>query len=165
PEQGLRWAVLSLAGADGIPAQAETAPTLDQNGCQFIPHVVVVQAGKELTVLNSDGILHNVHTYSKENAPMNKAQPGFKKKMKVKFDQAEIVKVACDAHPWMSGWIFVSENPFATATDESGSFELAGVPPGTYELRLWHESLGEQTKQVTVKAGGETKISFELAAK
>jgi len=161
PDKGVKWAVISLVGARGKPSGPAV---LDQKGCWFIPHVVVMPAGGSLDILNSDGILHNIHTYSTKNPAINKAQPGFKKKMTEKFDQVEIVKVTCDAHPWMSGWIVVADTPTAV-TDEKGSFKLANVPAGTYKLNVWHEVLGEKTQEVTVKAGEEAKVTFELAKK
>ncbi len=161
PDKGVKWAVVSLVGAKGKPSGPAV---LDQKTCQFIPHVVVVPAGGTLDILNSDGILHNIHTYSTKNPSINKAQPGFKKKMTEKFAQPEIIKVTCDAHAWMSGWIVVADSPTAV-TDERGSFKLANVPAGTYKLKVWHESLGEQVKEVRVKAGEEVKVTFELAKK
>lgn len=162
PDKGIKWAVVSLIGAKmGKPSEP---PVLDQKTCQFKPHVVVVPAGGSLDILNSDGILHNIHTYATKNPTINKAQPGFKKKMTEKFAQPEIVKVTCDAHAWMAGWIVVADSP-TTVTDEKGSFKLANVPVGTYKLKVWHESLGEMTKDVTVKAGEEAKVTFELAKK
>jgi len=50
-------------------------------------------------------------------------------------------------------------------TDEKGSFTLANVPPGTHKIKVWHETLGEVTKEVTVKAGEEAKVTIELAKK
>jgi len=161
PDKGVKWAVISLVGARGKPSGPAV---LDQKTCQFIPHVVVVPAGGTLEILNSDGILHNIHTYSTKNPSINKAQPGFKKKMTEKFDKPEIIKVTCDAHAWMSGWIVVADSPTAV-TDEKGSFKLANVPVGTYKLKVWHESLGEQVKEVSVKPGEEVKVTFELAKK
>lgn len=162
PEKGIRWAVVSVLGAK--MEKPSEPPVLDQKGCQFVPHVVVMPAGGSLDILNSDGILHNIHTYSTKNPTINKAQPGFKKKMTEKFAQPEIIKVTCDAHPWMAGWLVVAESPTAV-TDEKGSFKLANIPAGTYKLKVWHEVLGEQTKEVTVKAGEEAKVTFELAKK
>ncbi len=90
------------------------------------------------------------------------AQPGFMKKMNAKFDQPEIVKATCDAHAWMQGWIVVAEHPYYAVTGSDGSFKLTNVPAGSYKLRVWHETLGEVTKEVTTKPGEETKVSFEL---
>ncbi len=160
--KGVRWAVVSVAGdVKGKWDAKEIA--MDQKGCEFLPHVVVMPPGK-LTVLNSDGVLHNFHSHSTKNPPINQAQPGFKKKMEVKFDQPEIVKITCDAHAWMTGWVIVSAHPYVGVTDERGSFKIANVPPGTYTLEAWQETLASKpiTQQVTVKAGQETKVTFEL---
>ncbi|MBI3989902.1 MAG: carboxypeptidase regulatory-like domain-containing protein [candidate division NC10 bacterium] len=162
---GLRNAVVSLVGVTTQPWTPAKNPVVDQKTCQFIPHVVIVPSGGSLDILNSDGILHNIHTYSTKNPTINKAQPGFKKKMTERFAQPEIVKVTCDAHPWMIGWIVVTEHPYYAVTDDRGSFTLANVPPGTYKLKVWHETLGEVTKDVTIKAGEEAKVTVELAKK
>ena len=160
--KGVRWAVVSVTGdVKGKWEVKEIA--LDQKGCEFQPHVVVMPPSK-LTILNSDGILHNFHSHSTKNPPINQAQPGFRKKMEVKFDQPERVKITCDAHAWMSGWVIVSDHPYVGVTDEKGSFKIENVPPGTYTLEVWQETLTPKpiTQQVTVKAGEETKVTFEL---
>ncbi len=164
PDNGVRWAVLSLNGAKAAGTKPAAGGVLDQNGCRFLPHVSVVPKGEEFSVLNSDGILHNVHTYSQKNAAVNKAQPAFKKEMKLSFGEPEIITLTCDVHSWMKGYLVVTDSPYVAVTDEAGSFKIPDVPPGTYKLDLWHESLGRQTKDVTVKAGDETQVSFELAA-
>lgn len=164
PDNGVRWAVLSLNGANAAGRKPAAGGGLDQNGCRFVPHVSIVPRGEEFSILNSDGILHNVHTYSQKNAAVNKAQPAFKKEMKLSFGEAEIITVTCDVHSWMKGYLVVTDSPYAAVTDETGSFKIPDVPPGTYKLDLWHESLGRQTKDVTVKAGEEAQVSFELAA-
>jgi Carboxypeptidase regulatory-like domain len=115
----------------------------------------------EIKILNSDGVLHNIHTFSTANPPVNKAQPKFKKEMVEKFEKPELIKVQCDAHSWMLGWIYVTENP-ATVTDGNGAFKLENVPPGKHKVEVTHPVLGKQTKEVEVKAGQETKVAFEL---
>jgi len=141
------------------------ATTLDQKDCRYAPHVVLSPAGADLTILNSDGILHNIHTYSTKNPPFNKAQPKFKKEMKEKFAQPENVKLTCDAHGWMLGWLIVQDNPYYVATDANGTFKITDVPPGDYELKFWHETLGETTQKVSVKTKEDSKVSVEMAKK
>ncbi len=158
---GLANAVVSVSDAKG--AKAAKKATLDQKGCEFHPEVLVMSPG-EVDILNSDGVLHNIHTFSTANPPINKAQPKFKKTMTEKFDKPEAIKVQCDAHSWMHGWILVTENPAAT-TDDKGSFKIENVPPGKHKVEVWHPVLGKQSKEVEVKAGQDAKVSFELAAK
>ncbi len=139
--------------------------TLDQNVCEYKPHVLAFTAGSSVDIGNPDGILHNIHSYSKVNPAFNIAQPKFKKIVTVKIDKPEIISVKCDVHGWMSGWFFVAENPYFSVTDNAGSFKLTDVPPGTYNLEVWHETLGKLSLKVTVKAKEEVKVTFELAKK
>ena len=138
---------------------------LDQRNCEYVPHVLAFPAGSTLEVLNSDGILHNIHSFSKLNSPFNYAQPKFKKVLSVKIEKPEIINIKCDVHDWMNGWLFSAENPYYSATDGHGSFILTDVPPGTYTLKVWHETLGTLSQKVTVKPNGTTKVIFELAKK
>ena len=72
----------------------------------------------------------------------------------------ELIKVQCDAHSWMLGWIYVTEAP-AAVTDGNGAFKIENVPAGN-KVEVTHPVLGKQTKEVEVKAGQETKVAFEL---
>lgn len=139
--------------------------TLDQNGCEYHPHVMAFPAGSTVEILNPDGILHNVHSYSKVNSPFNQAQPKFKKSLEVKIDKPEAIEIKCDVHGWMHGWLVATETPYFAVTDKSGSFKLTDVPAGSYTVEVWHEKLGKSTQKVTVKAKEEAKVNFEVAGK
>ncbi len=160
---GLKNVVVWLSDIkEGKAWEARTQPvTLDQNGCRFAPHVLIVPAGETLDILNSDGLLHNIHTRSSENRPINKAHPKFLKRLQATFKRPEIVRVDCDAHEWMRGWIAVAAHPYYAATDENGKYRLEDIPPGTYTLTLWHETLGDQTRKVNVTAGAEARVDLE----
>ena len=157
--KGLASAVVSLAGA--VSGGAPKKVVLDQKGCRFQPSVVATTPG-EVDIANSDGILHNVHTYSTANPSMNKAQPKFKKVMTEKFEKPEYIKVQCDVHSWMLGWIAVMPNAYHGLTDAAGVSKLDNVPAGKHTVEVWHPELGKQTKEVDVKAGQITKVSFEM---
>ena len=165
PNKGVQWAVVSLPGAKGPAPKPAKKPVLDQKGCHFQPHVLLVPTGAEVDILNPDGVLHNIHTFSTANPSINKAQPKFKKVMTEKFEKPEIIKVQCDAHSWMAGWIVVAAHPHYAVTDEKGAFRLENVPPGKHKVEVWHETLGKVSKEVEVKAGAEAKVTFELAKK
>ncbi|MBI3636330.1 MAG: hypothetical protein HY216_08965 [Candidatus Rokubacteria bacterium] len=157
--KGLANAIVSLKDGKGAPTAKKA--TLDQKGCAFHPHVVAMTPG-EIDVLNSDGILHNLHTYSTANPSINKAQPKFKKTMTEKFEKPEIIKVTCDVHSWMLGWIAVMPHPFFGVTGDGGVTKIENVPPGKHTVEVWHEKLGKQSKEVEVKAGQTAKVSFEM---
>ena len=158
--KGLANAVVSVPGAKGAKV---AKAVVDQKGCKFLPRVSVMAPG-ELEIKNSDDILHNIHTYSTANAAINKAQPKFKKTMTEKFDKPEIIKLTCDVHSWMLGWLAVTPG-VAAVTDANGVAKLEGVPAGKQKIEVWHETLGKMDKDVEVKAGATTKVSFEMKGK
>jgi plastocyanin len=158
--KGLANAVASAPGAKGAKA---VKGVIDQKGCKFNPHVVLMTPG-EIEIKNSDDILHNIHTYSTANPAINKAQPKFKKTMTEKFEKPEMIKVTCDVHSWMLGWVAVVPGA-AAVTDGNGVAKLENVPAGKQKIEVWHETLGKQDKEVDVKAGQTTKVSFEMKGK
>ena len=162
PDKGIEWAVVSVAGAKGPVPKPANKLTLDQKGCHFQPHVLLVPAGAEVDILNPDGVLHNIHTFTTANPSINKAQPKFKKVMTEKFgDKAEVIKIQCDVHSWMQGWAVVVAHPYYAATDAKGAFKLENVPAGKQKVEVWHQALGKVTREVEVKPGAETRVTFE----
>ena len=136
---------------------------LDQKKCVYVPHVVVVPVDSALTVLNSDGILHNIHTTPFDNAPLNKAQPATQQELKSDpFTVPEYIPVGCDVHSWMNATIVATDHPYTAVTGADGSFELADVPAGTYTVEVWHSELGKQTLTVTVEAGKTATAAAEF---
>jgi len=162
---GIQYAVVSIPSITKGKPFSDQKPVLDQKGCEYVPHIVLAPAGGDVDILNSDGILHNIHTYSDKNPPLNRAQPKFKKSMTEKFSTPERVKLSCDVHGWMQGWLIVEDSPYYVVTDEKGAFKLTDVPPGDYEVKVWQEKLGESSQKVSVKAGADSTVSFELAGK
>ncbi|MFQ5649753.1 MAG: carboxypeptidase regulatory-like domain-containing protein [bacterium] len=160
--KGLANVVVKITNISKGKEMAAGTYELDQNGCVFKPHVTLVPVDAELTIKNSDGILHNIHTYSESNQPINVAQPGFRKIMTQSFSDPEVVRVACDVHNWMTGYIVVTDHPYYAITDVDGNFELTNVPAGTYTLEFWQENLGKQTQEVTVEAGATVEANVEF---
>jgi plastocyanin len=146
------------------PAPKEPA-VLDQNGCRYEPHVIGIQIGQPFRILNSDGILHNVHSLPKINKPFNMAMPANRKETTTSFDKEEsIFQVKCDVHPWMSAFIAVMTHPFHAVTKKDGKFSIASLDAGTYEVEAWHEKLGTQKASVTIGAGDTRTITFKFTA-
>src|SRR5437879_11438977 len=141
--KGLAYAVVSVPGAKGGAKAVKT--TVDQHGCKFVPHVTVMTPG-ELDLKNSDDILHNIHTYSTANPSINKAQPKFKKVMMEKFEKPEMIKLTCDVHSWMLGWVAVLPTPFFAVSDASGAAKIENVPAGKQTVEVWHEARSEERR-------------------
>jgi plastocyanin len=161
-EAGVQNAVVEILGAPKRAGMGASTPELHQRGCVFSPHVSLIPAGAPLAVFNDDEVLHNIHTFSSINAPFNRAQPKFQKRIEVRFDHPETIKVACDAHPWMSAWLVVTDHPHVALSDASGAFRIDGVPAGSYQARVWHEKLGERLEPVAIAPGQEAILAVEL---
>jgi len=127
--------------------------------------VLAFPVGTPVEINNPDGILHNIHSYSKANPTFNIAQPKFKKTVEVKLEKPEAVNVKCDVHGWMNGWLVVTESPYVAVTDNSGAFKLTDVPAGSYTVEVWHETLGKTSQKVTVKGKEDAKLNFEMGKK
>ena len=153
----------------GLPAgktyPVPTAPiVLEQKGCQYLPHVMGAMVGQSYKILNSDGILHNIHTLPKVNASFNRGQPATVKEMSTNFPKAEdMFQIKCDVHPWMSAYMGVFTHPFYSVTGADGKFTISGLDPGTYEITAWQERLGTQTASVTVAANEAKAQNFKFA--
>jgi plastocyanin len=140
---------------------------IDQKGCRYVPHVLGVRKGQPVKILNSDGLLHNIHSLPTKNKTFNMAMPAAVKESQVVFTEEEAMfKIKCDVHPWMSAYVAVTSHPFFAVTGADGKFDIANVPDGTYEIEAWHEKLGTKTASVTVKGGAaQTNFSFSAPTK
>ena len=152
----------------GLPAgktyPAPTTPVvIDQNGCQYKPHVMGIMVGQPYRILNSDGVLHNIHTLPKVNSSFNKGMPATVKEAITTFPKSEsMFNIKCDVHPWMSAYLGVFTHPFFSVTNTDGKFTISGLDPGTYEITAWHERLGTQTASITVGASDTKTQAFKF---
>ena len=159
----LVWVSKGLPSGKTWPAPKNPA-TLDQKGCQYIPHVQGIMVGQPYKILNSDGILHNVHALPKINKGFNQPMPGNMKETTKTFAKPEdVFQIKCDVHPWMSAFIGVFTHPFFSTTGTDGKFTIANLDPGTYEITAWHERLGMQKATVTVAANETKSQNFKFA--
>lgn len=136
----------------------------DQKGCRFQPHVAVVPVGATLRFDNSDETNHNIHTFARKNDAVNKNISGGTN-FEQMLDKAETIEIKCDIHPWMKGYIVVTDATKYAVTDAEGNFRLEGLPPGDYKVSYWHEELGKgKTEAVNVEAGAEAALMHKLGA-
>ena len=153
---GIANAVITIE-VEGMELEVPEEPVeIDQHGCRFEPHVVVVPKGGSVVFLNSDDVSHNIHTYATKNPSFNKTVSAGQK-LPQKLDAAEEIKVTCDIHPWMSSYIFVTDAQKSTVTGEDGTFQVEGLPAGEYEVEVWHEKLGKVDGKVTVAEDGTSE--------
>jgi plastocyanin len=158
------WVSKGLPAGKTYPAP-KTPVVIDQNGCQYKPHVMGIMVGQPYKILNSDGVLHNIHTLPQLNKAFNRAMPATLKEVTTTFDKEEAVfHVKCDVHPWMSAYVGVFNHPFFSVTSTDGKYTISGLEPGTYEITAWHERLGTKTASVTVGASGTKTQDFKFAA-
>jgi len=152
-------------GAEKWAYATPTEPVLlDQQGCQYHPHVVAIMANQPLKIRNSDPFLHNIHPMPANNPQFNMGQPVKGMESEKVFANAEIaIPVKCDVHRWMSSYIAVMSNPFFSVTGDAGSYSIK-LPAGTYTLEAWHEKFGTQTQNVTVTDNGTQEINFTFKA-
>jgi len=163
-------AVVFLADIEegkAMPAEL-MALTISQDKCEFSPALGVMANEGELTAVNNDHTLHNIHTYEQigkaRKTVLNVSQPnaGDVLTKEIKLRRGNGMKVECDAHDFMHSFVYVAKTPYFSVVDEAGAFSIADIPAGEYKVMMWHGFLGEQkVGSITVEAGGE--VNMELS--
>lgn len=163
-QREIRNAVVWLDNPPANPAAPALSATveMDQAKCVFIPRVVIVPAGGTVNFLNSDRLLHNIHTTPKVNPSINRTQPK-DRTIPFSFEKPEIVRINCDLHSWMLGWVVVAAHPYYAVTGANGGFTFSDLPPGQYKLQIWQERLGTTTASVTV-GSQPSQVTVEMKA-
>ena len=136
-------------------------PAIDNVKCDFKPHVQVIPAG-DIEIVNSDPVLHNTHGFLGKLTVFNVALPNQGQRIAKPLKKPGMVRVECDAHGWMLGWVYVAENPYYAVSAKDGTFTLTNVPPGSYTLVAWQEYTGAVEIPVTVKAKEVASVTVEL---
>ena len=135
--------------------------TLEHNGCRYLPRVMAIRVGQTLRILNSDQTSHNTHPSPTINRQWNQSQGPGSPAIERAFDRPETaIKFRDNMHPWERAYVSVFSHPFYAITDASGNYKIEGLPPGTYFVVAWHESLGEKSVEVTVNAGASQSVDF-----
>jgi hypothetical protein len=168
-EDGKSLANVFVYVKDGLGNYVFDAPTqmasLDQMGCRYHPHVFGIRVNQPLEIINSDPTLHNIHATPKNNQEFNNGQPIQGMKMTHSFTAPEVmVPFKCDVHGWMNAYVGVMTHPFFSVTGNDGKFDLKGLPPGTYTIEAWHETLGASTQSVTLGPSESKEITFSFNA-
>jgi plastocyanin len=153
---------LVAAGPSAAAAVAPVAAEMDQRSLQFVPRVVVVSPGSTVAFTNSDRVMHNVFHPPKGGSAFDLGLFGPGERRSFAFRNEGAFVVFCHVHPEMVGYVVVLDTPWHAVSDESGRFDLSGVPAGTYVLHAWHARFEEHRQQVTVAAGERTRLDVTL---
>ena len=163
PRSGDRGGDASDADA-ARPARGADA-VVDQFGLAFSPRVLVAEAGSPVRFTNSEGaITHNVHLRSIHgDSTVFNGDTGPSEGIDVELPGPGGYDVLCDMHPGMTGFVFLTEAPYAVAADTDGSFRLGSIPPGEYVARTWTTDRGWHPER-TVTVGSES-TSLDLTTR
>ena len=146
--------------AGSVPAAAK-ATRMQQSSKQFQPKLLIVEKNATVDFPNLDPIYHNVFSVSGGNRfDLGLYRSGSSKSKK--FEETGLVRVYCNIHPQMVGFVMVVDSDFAAVTGRDGAFQFDNVPPGNYVLKAWNEQGGETSQPVTVRSGTEPPLSLSL---
>lgn len=159
----------------------EKNPVMDQKGCAYYPHVLVVPVGATVDLTSKDPVAHNVHSHAQKNDQINIQIPKPGIVVPHKIAKAEEIKFTCDIHAWMTGYIVAVPSNFYTITGgkddkgewlsadayeksaDTGKYTLENVPAGTVRVIAWHEELGSANIRIEVPASGDITVNFTSA--
>jgi hypothetical protein len=151
-----------------VPAQPVV---VDQVDCMYRPRVQGGVRGQTLEVRNSDQTSHNVNARRvawgerrDSQTIFNRAQTAGSPPLTGPIRDADILKLKCDSHGWMQGFVVVSDNPYFDPTGDDGRFTIEKAPVGTYTLQSWHEYYGVKSAKVTVEEGKTATVDFTYDA-
>jgi plastocyanin len=163
PNNALQYVVVYVSAGDQSSETPTTPVRLDQKGCQYIPHVVVMHTGQPLEIANNDQTSHNIHPLPTHNPEWNKSQPPGSPPIVTKYANPDFIPVKCNVHPWMHGYHVVLTTSHYGVSGNDGTYTISGLPPGKYTLTAWHEKFGTMTQEVTVGATA-AKADFQFKA-
>jgi len=166
----LRGGAASDAVVYAVPeAKAPPPPSrravVDQMNRMFVPHVLAVQTGTAVIFPNSDNVRHQVYSFSpakRFQLPLYAGTPA----VPVVFDKPGVVAIGCNIHDQMSAYIVVVDTPHFAVT-AGGLAELAGLPEGRYEVRVWYEGMRDEAPPQAVRLLGDqrARLTFRIGNK
>jgi len=171
PQGGLKDVIVTIEGVkSGKPFELKETK-LEANICQFVPYVSVMRNEHPLIVKNLDSVAHDLQVYERdwEHIFIMFHRPALTKGGTQDFvrftgDRRGII-MQCGMHPYMQGHGLAVDNPYYAVTGSEGMFDIRDLPAGTYRIKAWHPTLGEQDREFTVAAGESSSVEFTFKAK
>lgn len=160
---GVANVVIEIKGVEGTDWKWDEPAdgyVIRQKQCQFLPGMVVIPNGKEISVYNDDPVGHNVNT-----GDWNQMQPPGKTPIVRPVEARAPIKIGCNIHSWMEAWIYPAQSPFYAVSDERGEFAIKGIPSGKYRVTIWHPFLGRKTERVTLDEGEVARLNHVFDSK
>ncbi|TMA17499.1 MAG: DUF2012 domain-containing protein [Deltaproteobacteria bacterium] len=163
PDKGVQGAIVYLKDVQKGKELAKPAknPEINNLNCNFDPHVQAIPVGS-LVVVNSDPVLHNTHGFLGKQTVFNQAMPTKGMHIEKPIRKPGMMRIECDVHGWMLGWVYAAEHPYYAVTKKDGTFSIPDVPPGSYTLVAWQEATDPAEVPVTVKAKEAAQQTIEL---
>ena len=179
--KGIKNVVIYARVRGGKATPPEKNPVMDQLGCVYYPHVLVVPMGATVDITSSDPVAHNVHSHAQKNEAVNTLIPKKGDVYPYKIVKDEPIKFTCDIHAWMTGYIVAVNSNFYTVTGykdaedkwissdayeksaDTGKYTLENVPAGRARVVAWHEELGTANKTIEVPESGDINVNFTSA--
>lgn len=189
PEAGLKDAIVLLEGVEAGKPFETSVPLIEARDCMFQPFMTIVRNGHAVEVINMDPVMHDIQGY--ETSPEAGARTLFNTPLVMNHQHqrgdihalhnhapgASLVGpvylnkgrrtfyMQCGFHAYMESWAMAVNNPYYALTDSTGSFKIDRIPPGTYQMVVWHPQTGPGlTKMVTIQADGKLKEQLSLQA-
>lgn len=161
---GVANVVVFIEAGPFVAADPKKLNVIENNGCRYTPRISAIQKGERLLIRNNDPKLHIPHSYLNDKTVFMLSLPFKNTALEAthKIREPGIVKLVCDTHAWMLGYMHVFDHPYFAVTDDHGRFRIPNLPSGSYTVKAWHEEAGMISQQITVPDDGEVRLLFEL---
>lgn len=188
-DAGLKDAIVLLEGVEAGKPFETSVPLIEARDCLFQPFMTIVRNGHAVEVVNMDPVMHDIQGYETSleagartlfNTPLVMNHQHRRGDIHAMHDHApgkslvgpiylnkgrRTFYMQCGFHAYMESWAMAVNNPYYALTDDAGAFRIDGIPPGTYQLVVWHPQTGPgATKMVTIRADGTLVEQLSLQA-